>query len=141
MDVAFNMGGDLSWMVSGTDIPTSGTLSNLNLGVSGGGTGLSALVQNIDGSMSYVQINVKHNGAFPYELALSVTPDKVNAGYYANLYYNNETTKELEFQGAACIGTDGTAEFVFDHASTYVIIVSAESHVLSPKVTGGRSVL
>ena len=65
---------------------------------------------------------------FPFQLTLSVKLDKVNAGYYANLYFYNETTKALEFQQTVIVGADGKTEFVFDNASEYAIVVDDISH-------------
>lgn len=45
------------------------------------------------------------------------------AGKYANLYYYNEKTGELEFVCASLIAEDGTAELTFTHASDYVVVV------------------
>ena len=128
VEITFDMGNGLTWTVNGKDIPTGGGLATLNLGVYTGGTDLSAMVENIDGSTSYVQLNLKHDGAFPFKLTLSVTLDKMNAGYFANLYYNNEAAGALELITAAKVGIAGTTELVFYRASTYAIIVSAENH-------------
>ena len=128
VDVTFDMGSGLAWTVTGTDIPTSGSLSSLNLGVSTGGTSLSALVKNINGTTGYVQLNVTHNGNFQFPITLTATLDKINAGYFANLYYYNETTKALEFVTASKVGLNGTAAFLMKHASTYAIVVDSISH-------------
>ena len=126
VDVTFDMGNGLSWTVNGQDIPSGS--GKLDLGVALGGTTIPASVTNIDGSIGTVQLSLSHDGAFPFRLTLSVTLDKINAGYFANLYYYNEMTKALEFKQAVIVGADGKTEFVFDHASEYAIVVDDVSH-------------
>ena len=55
-------------------------------------------------------------------MTLSAPLGRDNADYWANLYWYNERTEELEFQQAARIARDGTAEFALDHASDYAIV-------------------
>lgn len=128
VDVTLDMGGGLTWIINGADVPTAGSLPALNLGVSTGGTALEAMVKNIDGTISYVQLNIKHSGDFPIPVTLSVKLDAKNAGYFANLYYNNESTNALEFVVVSKIAADGKTEFAMTHASSYAIVVSAEDH-------------
>ena len=49
--------------------------------------------------------------------------DAKNAGLFANLFYFNEQTGELEFVCADEIAEDGTAELTFTHASEYTIVI------------------
>ena len=128
VNVHFDMGNGLEWIINGKDIPTEGPLSSLNLGARLGGASLAALVQNIDGSSSYVHLTITHDGGFPFTLTLQVTLDKVNAGFIANLYYHNPETGKLEFVASAKVDEDGTVQLQFEHASSYAIIVSATSH-------------
>ena len=61
-------------------------------------------------------------------MTLSAPLGRDNADYWANLYWFNERTEELEFQQAARIAKDGTAEFDLDHASDYAIVIDDRSH-------------
>ncbi|MDL2274288.1 putative Ig domain-containing protein, partial [Oscillospiraceae bacterium OttesenSCG-928-G22] len=133
VDLTFDIGGGMSWTVNGKDIPKGVDLAALNLGVSTGTTFVPAEVRNIDGSIGEVQLRLSHNGELPFPMTLSVKLDKVNAGNYANLYYYNPETGELEFQSAVKIGADGTTEFVFDHASDYLIVVAETSLAPEPE--------
>ncbi|MDL2273192.1 hypothetical protein LJC34_01360, partial [Oscillospiraceae bacterium OttesenSCG-928-G22] len=118
VSVTFDMGGGMSWTVNGSDIP-AGAQSALNLGVKTGANYIPVAVRNIDGSVSEVQLRLAHDGAFGFTMVLSVKLDAKNAGHFANLYYYNAETGELEFLSAAKIASDGAVEFVFDHASDY----------------------
>ena len=53
---------------------------------------------------------------------------KENAGKFANRFYYNPETKELEFQEAVKIDANGDATFTYTHASDYVIILSDVSY-------------
>lgn len=46
---------------------------------------------------------------------------------YANLYFYNSKSGELEFQSAGMI-SGGKASWAFDHASDYAIVIDKESH-------------
>jgi hypothetical protein len=76
---------------------------------------------------SFRQIEMAHNGAFGFEATLTFTVDAQNAGRYANLYYYNETSKELEFVESSEIDKEGNTNLLFSHASSYVITIDSES--------------
>jgi len=57
---------------------------------------------------------------------LTTKLSSANAGYYANLFYYNPTSKELEYVCADVIADDGTAELTFTHASDYLIVIDDE---------------
>ena len=134
VDVTFVISDGLSWTVNGSDIPSDTTLQALNLGVTTEGNNLMALVQNIDGSESYVQLNISYDGNFQFPMTLAVALDAMNAGFYANLYYFNEETGALEFVTAALIDEAGDVEFPMTHASTYAILVSSIKHSTTMQV-------
>ncbi|MDL2248941.1 S-layer homology domain-containing protein, partial [Tyzzerella sp. OttesenSCG-928-J15] len=125
VEITFKMGSNLSWVINGKDVPDSN--SSLNLGVNKGTTYVPAQIRNIDGSISQVQLRLSHNGAFGLKLTLAVTLEKQNAGHWANLFYYNSATKELEFQAAVKVSSNGKANFAFEHASDYLIVVSKDN--------------
>ena len=49
--------------------------------------------------------------------------DKKNTGLYANLFYFNEQTGELEFICADEIDENGNTRLTFTHASDYIVVV------------------
>ena len=75
----------------------------------------------------YVELSLKHDGAFGFTAILSVELADAQPGQYANLFYYNEAADEFEFMCASLISSTGKAEFEFRHASDYVIIISDES--------------
>ena len=127
--VELDMGGGVLWTFNGLDIPEDTRLHDLDLGVDLGNSGIPATVINaITGEIDTVQLSLAHNGEFGFTLTLSAPLGRDNAGYWANLYWFNEETEELEFQQAVRISDNGTAEFDLDHASDYTIVIDDRSH-------------
>ena len=119
----------VTWTVNGQDIPKNAKLSDLDLGVTLDASTIPVSVINtITGTVDTIQISLKHDGEFGFTMTLSAPLGRDNADYWANLYWYNERTEELEFQQAARIARDGTAEFALDHASDYAIVIDDRSH-------------
>ena len=121
--------GGITWTVNGQDIPENADLTDLDLGVTLDASTIPVSVVNtITGAVDTIQISLKHDGEFGFTMTLSAPLGRDNADYWANLYWYNERTEELEFQQAARIARDGTAEFALDHASDYAIVIDDRSH-------------
>ncbi|MBU5433269.1 S-layer homology domain-containing protein [Intestinimonas sp. MSJ-38] len=124
--VELDMGGGMVWSFNGLDVPKGGV--SLNLGVKTGTKTIPAKVINaLTGETTTIQLQLDHNGPFGMSLKLSVDLDKKHDGLYANLYFYNLKSGELEFQSAGLI-SGGKASWVFDHASDYAIVIDKESH-------------
>lgn len=122
-------GDGVLWTVNGLDIPEDTRLHDLDLDVDLGNSDIPATVLNaITGEIGAVQLSLAHDGEFGFTMTLSAPLGRDNADYWANLYWYNEETEELEFQQAARIANDGTAEFALDHASDYAIVIDDRSH-------------
>ena len=122
-------GDGVLWIVNGQDIPEDTRLHDLDLDVDLGDSGIPATVLNaVTGEIGTVQLSLAHDGQFGFTMTLSAPLGRDNADYWANLYWYNERTEELEFQQAARIARDGTAEFALDHASDYAIVIDDRSH-------------
>ena len=129
VDVVFDMGDGVSWSVNGADIPADADLSNLDLGVSMNTDGIPVDVINaITGEATSVQITLAHDGDFGFALTLSAPLGEENAGYWANLYHYNEDAEAMDFETAALIDDDGTANLRMTHASQYAIVIDDHSH-------------
>ena len=119
----------VTWTVNGQDIPEDTRLHDLDLDVDLGDSDIPATVLNaVTGEIDTVQLSLAHDGRFGFTMTLSAPLGRDNADYWANLYWYNERTEELEFQQAARIADDGTAEFALDHASDYAIVIDDRSH-------------
>ena len=124
-------GDGVLWTVNGLDIPEDTRLHDLDLDVDLGDSDIPVRVLNaVTGEISTVQLSLAHDGQFGFTMTLSAPLGRDNADYWANLYWYNERTEELEFQQAARIANDGTAEFALDHASDYAIVIDDRSHEL-----------
>lgn len=122
-------GDGVLWTVNGLDIPEDTRLHDLDLDVDLGDSDIPATVLNaVTGEIGTVQLSLAHDGRFGFTMTLSAPLGRDNADYWANLYWYNERTEELEFQQAARIARDGTAEFALDHASDYAIVIGDRSH-------------
>ena len=122
-------GDGVLWTVNGLDIPEDTRLHDLDLDVDLGDSDIPATVLNaVTGEIDTVQLSLAHDGRFGFTMTLSAPLGRDNADYWANLYWYNERTEELEFQQAARIAKDGTAEFALDHASDYAIVIDDRSH-------------
>ena len=122
-------GDGVLWTVNGLDIPEDTRLHDLDLDVDLGDSDIPVTVLNaVTGEIGTVQLSLAHDGEFGFTMTLSAPLGRDNADYWANLYWYNERTEELEFQQAARIADDGTAEFALDHASDYAIVIDDRSH-------------
>ncbi len=124
--VELDMGGGMVWSFNGLDVPKGGV--SLDLGVKTGTKAIPAKVINaLTGEATTIQLQLDHNGPFGMSLKLSVDLGKKHDGLYANLYFYNPKSGELEFQSAGMI-SGGKASWAFDHASDYAIVIDKESH-------------
>ncbi len=124
--VELDMGGGMVWSFNGLDVPKGGV--SLDLGVKTGTNTIPAkVIHALTGETTTVQLQLNHNGPFGMSLKLSVDLGKKHDGLYANLYFYNPKSGELEFQSAGLI-SGGKASWAFDHASDYAIVIDKESH-------------
>lgn len=126
-NLIFDMGDGVTWTINGMDI-TDTQLIDMNLGVTKNTSIIpDELVNGIRGANNSIQIELAHNGAFGFEATLTISFDEEEAGKYANLFYYNEETGELEYMESVKVGKDGTALLSFVHASAYTIVLSNET--------------
>lgn len=81
-----------------------------------------------------ILMSLSHEGPFEFEAVLEVPVNKLNVGKYANLFYYNPNTEEMEFIADAVVTEDGTAEFLMEHASDYAIVITENSMNPNPEV-------
>ena len=146
--VVFDLGDGIKWTINGMDI-TGDNIGDIDFAVSVGTNAIPVdVVNNVTGERYSIQISLAHDGDFGFTATLSVDMDKKNAGLYANLFYYNTDTEELEFICADKISEDGTADLTFTHASDYTIVVDKEpmdgsavqSEVLADTADAGSNV-
>ena len=124
--------GGVSWTVNGQDIPKTANLTDLNLGVDLGTSGISVDVINaVTGEYGSVQITLAHDGEFGFALTLTAPLGRGNAGLWANLYHYDEARERLTFETSARIAADGSAALRMTHASQYAIVIDDRSHAMT----------
>ena len=117
------------WTVNGLDIPENADLSDLDLGVDMGTSSIPVTVFNaITGEVETTQFTLKHNSEFGFTMTLTASLDKEYADLWANLYYYNARTGELEFQSAHKIGANGTVGLPLTHGGQYAIVIDDRDH-------------
>ena len=129
--VELDMGGGVSWIINGQDVPESASLSDLNLGVSMDTNGISAdVINTVTAEYGAVQVSLDHDGEFGFVLTLTAPLGRENAGHWANLYHYNEGAETLTFVSSTRIAGDGSAALRMTHASQYAIVIDEKSHAL-----------
>ena len=123
--LVLDMGNGLSWKIYGKDITDAARDIDFDVTV-GADAGKSIpvdVINNVTGERSSMNLTLAYDGEFGFTATLTVNIESKNAGLYANLFYYNEQTGELEFISAGQIDPDGNVELVFTHASDYTIVV------------------
>ena len=127
--LVLNLEEEVSWSIHGLDVPETGNFADTDMGVSmNAGSVPVDIINAITGEVDTMQMTLAHDGEFGFTLTLTAPLGSKNAGYWANLYYYDETAETLTFQTSAQIGEDGTAALRFTHASQYVIIIDDRDH-------------
>lgn len=125
--LVLDLGNGMSWRINGNSI-TADKIGNMNFSVDFDSKTIPVEVINkVSGERYTMRLSLAHDGPFGMEAVLSVDLDEKNAGLYANLFYFNPDTEELEFVEDDIITDKGAAEFTFTHASDYAIIIDKES--------------
>ena len=139
MKVRFDMGDGIVWTVSGKDV--TDIKGDINLGVTFGneaGKTIPVDVINTITQENYsMNLTLAYNGEFGFTATLTVNLKAENAGYYANLFYYNADSGELEFVCADRIDEEGNVNLTFTHASDYTIVLtnSVMNGTESPKAS------
>ncbi len=126
--LVLDMGNGLSWKIYGKDITDAARDIDFDV-TAGADAGKSIpvdVINNVTGERSSMNLTLAYDGEFGFTATLTVNMESKNAGLYANLFYYNEQTGELEFISAGQIDPDGNVELVFTHASDYTIVVDTK---------------
>lgn len=126
--LVLDMGNGLSWKIFGKDITDAAGDIDFDVTVEAdAGKSIPVdVINNVTGEHSSLNLTLAYDGEFGFTATLTVNMESKNAGLYANLFYYNEQTGELEFISAGQIDPDGNVELVFTHASDYTIVVDAK---------------
>ena len=124
--IVFDMGNGITWSVNGQSI-TGDAIGDIDFSVTTNTNSIPVdIINNITGERYSKQISLSYDGEFGFTAVLSINMEAENAGLFANLFYYNENTGEMEFICYDEIAEDGTANLTFTHASDYAIVIDKE---------------
>lgn len=97
--LVLDMGNGLSWKIFGKDITdAAGDIDfDVTVGADAGKSIPVDVINNVTGEHSSLNLTLAYDGEFGFTATLTVNMESKNAGLYANLFYYNEQTGELEF--------------------------------------------
>lgn len=123
--LVLDMGNGLFWKINGQDItePSGDIDFGVTVGADAGKSIPVDVINNVTGERYSMNLSLAYDGEFGFTATLTINMESKNAGLYANLFYYNEQTGELEFVSAGQIDADGNVELEFNHASDYTIVV------------------
>ena len=123
IDLVLSMDNQISWVID-TDLIDLEQLENIDMAVmvNAGQIPQEAYSQLTEGK-ACIEISLAHDGPFSFAPQLNIAIGTMESGKYANLFYYNPESGQLEFMTASLIDEDGKAAFTFEHASDYMIIV------------------
>ena len=124
------MGDGISWKINGKEITDAA--GDIDFGVTIGADAGKSIpvdaINNVTGERYSMNLTLAYDGRFGFTARLTINMESKNTGRYANLFYYNEQTGELEFVSAGQIDADGNVELEFTHASDYTIVIDAVNH-------------
>ncbi len=137
LTVTFILSDGIEWIINGMnfedsgqgdtlgqgDIPGEASLSDIDLKVTLGTDNVPAQLLEGLPSDDSLQLSLSHVGSFGFSATLRINLEGANKGKFANLYYYNSVTNQLELQSCVQISAEGNAEFKSVHASDYVILM------------------
>ncbi|MCR4597295.1 MAG: hypothetical protein K5673_10985 [Lachnospiraceae bacterium] len=126
LSVIFKLPQDVEWQINGKDIETSSG-ADIDMGVVMGARNIPLdMLDAVTGTFPHTEIELKHDGPLGFTGKLRVPLCASNAGMYAYLYYYDTEAQELVLKQSSQVNSVGMAEFDFDHASDYTIVLRAD---------------
>ena len=127
--IEFDLGGGISWSVNGKSV--SDKVGDIDFRVTYGEEASDAipvdLINALTGERTSMNVTLAYEGRFGFEAVLRINVGVANQGLVANLFYYNESTRELEFISAGEVDAEGFAYLRFTHASDYTIVLDEAS--------------
>ena len=97
------------------------------------------VINNVTGERYSINLTLAYDGEFGFKAVLTVNMEAKNAGLYANLFYYNGQSGELEFVCAGEIDAEGNVDLTFTHASDYTIVIDVQSMAKAEEPTVSES--
>ena len=120
----------VSWEIRGGDVPEGTPLSDVDMGVEVGASGIPVeVVDLVTGEAGVVQVTLAHDGEFGFELTLVAPLGEKSDGLFANLYRYDEGAGTLRYECSGVVG-GGVARPRLGHASRWAVALDSRSHAL-----------
>ncbi len=140
--LVLDMGHDITWSINGNDVEAD-KVKDINFGVTLGGKAGKKIpvevINNVTGERYSINLTLAYDGEFGFKAVLTVNMEAKNAGLYANLFYYNGQSGELEFVCAGEIDAEGNVDLTFTHASDYTIVIDVQSMAKAEEPTVSES--
>lgn len=128
--LVLDMGDNITWSINGNDVEAD-KVKDINFGVTFGGKAGQTIpvevINNVTGERYSINLTLAYDGEFGFKAVLTVNMEAKNAGLYANLFYYNGQSGELEFVCSGEIDAEGNVDLTFTHASDYTIVIDVQS--------------
>ncbi len=128
--LVLEMGDGVAWEIYGGDVPEGTSLSDVDMGVELGTSGIPVdVVDLVTGEAGSTQVTLAHEGPFGFELTLVAPVGEKYEGLFANAYRYDAAAGVLRYEAAGVVG-DGVARLRLDHASSWLLALDSRSHAL-----------
>ncbi|MCR5594714.1 MAG: hypothetical protein K6G12_02595 [Lachnospiraceae bacterium] len=129
------MSDDVEWIIDGANVVTSSG-ADIDMGVKVGSMNIpNDLLYSVTGSYPHKEIELQHNGALGFDATLRFPIGTNYENKKAYLYYYDTDKKELLLMQSSSISSSGIAEFDFDHASDYTIVIRPDEMLVGTGTT------
>ncbi|MDE6599033.1 MAG: Ig-like domain-containing protein, partial [Oscillospiraceae bacterium] len=122
VDLVLNMSNGIKWTINGLSVTST---KAIDFDVTKNTKHIPNEVADKAEGSHKKQISLDHNGNFGCSAVMTYDVGTQYNGLYANLFYYNRKAKELELIYCSPI-SGGKANFLFTHASDYLITISDE---------------
>ena len=120
--VVLDLGNGVSWVINGATVTETAAAINFAVAVDAGEIPEEKITE-VAAEKEVIKLSLAHDGDFGCEPEMKLEAGKENTGKYANLYYYNPETGELEFVCVELVDENGYVRLKFNHASDYVVVI------------------
>ena len=124
VELKIQMADGITWSVQGTQIsyiPAEG----IDMGIKLGNNIIPReTLEQLAGEYDTLEFSLAHEGEYGFTAELSLPVGVQYCGMFANLFYYNPSSGQLEFMEAAPVNEEGYAVFTFTHASDYAVVLA-----------------
>gem|GEM_PF-6041095 len=128
--VTFQLPDDIEWRINGEDISTvSG--ADMDMGVRLGARNIPLdMLDAVTGTYPHTEMELLYDGPLGFKGKLRIPLGEINSGMYAHLYYYDTDAREMVLMQSTVVNAEGIAEFDFEHASDYSIVIRPEEMLM-----------